>query len=206
MRSSNENMRIYRIVQLRQKNGISRIAFSKPCHFGRINNYGFTFIEIIVVVAILWLLAGLIIPRYRSMEDRTTIARAQMKEIMKALELYKQDNGHYPSTIQGLRALVKEPTDEPKPQKWRTYIDKIPADPWKNSFIYRCPGVAHTRKGVAEHEKREGKYVYYDLICTGPDGIEGNKDDINSWDIKEAIGNRNRQEWKMPPAARRKHS
>jgi general secretion pathway protein G len=147
---------------------------------------GFTFLEIMVVVAILAILAGLIIPRFvgRAEEARKTKAIVQMKEIMKALELYKLDNGKYPTTEQGLLALVEEPTGEPKPRKWRQYLDKIPVDPWKGNFVYLCPGADHGRKGDADREKNEGKYGYFDLLCYGPDGVES-EDDIVSWNMPE---------------------
>lgn len=145
---------------------------------------GFTFLEIMVVVAILAILAGLIIPRFvgRAEEARKTKAVVQMRELMKALELYKLDNGRYPTTEQGLLALVEEPTSEPKPKKWRQYLDKIPLDPWKNSFVYLCPGSDHGEK--FDKEKMEGKYGYFDLICYGPDGVES-EDDVLSWKMPE---------------------
>jgi general secretion pathway protein G len=147
---------------------------------------GFTFLEIMVVVAILAILAGLIIPRMvnRAEDARKTKAVVQMREIMKALELYKLDNGNYPTTEQGLLALVEQPTSEPLPKKWKKYMDKIPVDPWKNSFVYTCPGTDHGRKGDSDREKTEGKYGFYDLICFGTDGVES-EDDFKSWDMPE---------------------
>jgi general secretion pathway protein G len=147
---------------------------------------GFTFLEIMVVVAILAILAGLIIPRFvgRAEEARKTKAVVQMREIMKALELYKLDNGQYPTTEQGLVALVEEPLSEPKAKKWRKYMDKIPVDPWKNNFVYICPGADHGRKSDADREKTEGKYGFFDLSCLGPDGTQS-EDDINSWNMPE---------------------
>jgi len=147
---------------------------------------GFTFLEIMVVVAILAILAGLIIPRFvgRAEEARKTKAIVQMRELMKALELYKLDNGQYPTTEQGLMALVEQPTSEPMAKKWKKYLDKVPLDPWKNQFIYICPGADHGRKSDVDREKTEGKYGFYDIICYGQDGIEGT-DDIVSWDMPE---------------------
>ncbi|MHC9541735.1 MAG: type II secretion system major pseudopilin GspG [Vulcanimicrobiota bacterium] len=148
---------------------------------------GFTFLEIMVVVAILAILAGLIIPRFvgRAEEARKTKGILQMKEIMKSLELYKLDNGKYPTTEQGLLALVEQPTSEPVPKKWKQYMDKVPLDPWKNNFIYICPGADHGRKTDTDREKTEGKYGYFDLICTGPDGVQDSEDDMKSWDMPE---------------------
>jgi general secretion pathway protein G len=133
-------------------------------------NRGFTLIEIIIVVTILAILAGLIIPRYvgRVEEARKVKAVTQIREIMKALELYRLDNGKYPSTEQGLQALVEQPTSEPQPLKWRQYMDKIPKDAWGNDYIYMCPGT----------------HGAFEIISLGPDGKEG-EDDIMSWDLPE---------------------
>ncbi|MFH0803442.1 MAG: type II secretion system major pseudopilin GspG [bacterium] len=133
-------------------------------------NTGFTLIEIIIVVTILAILAGLIIPRYvgRVEEARKVKAVIQIREMMKALELYRLDNGKYPSTEQGLQALAEQPTSEPLPLKWRQYMDKIPKDPWGNDYIYLCPGT----------------HGALDIISIGPDGKEG-EDDIMSWDLPE---------------------
>jgi len=152
----------------------------------RTRQRGFTFLEIMVVVAILAILAGLIIPRFvgRAEEARKTKALVQMREVMKALELYKLDNGQYPTTEQGLAALVEQPTSEPMPRKWKKYLEKVPSDPWKNQFIYICPGADHGRRSDVDREKTEGKYGFYDLICFGQDGVES-EDDIVSWDMPE---------------------
>ncbi len=133
-------------------------------------NRGFTLIEIIIVVTILAILAGLIIPRYvgRVEEARKVKAVTQIREIMKALELYRLDNGKYPSTEQGLQALVEQPASEPQPLKWRQYMDKIPKDAWGNDYIYMCPGT----------------HGAFEIISLGPDGKEG-EDDIMSWDLPE---------------------
>lgn len=146
---------------------------------------GFTFIEIMVVVIILGILAGLVYPAYvnRAEQAKKTKASVQMREIMKALELYKLDNGKYPTTEQGLLALVEEPTSEPKPKKWRQYLEKLPIDPWKQEYLYLCPGANHGEK--YDKEEKEGKYGYFDLICIGPDGVQGSEDDIVSWNMPE---------------------
>ncbi len=148
--------------------------------------YGFTFIEIMVVVLILAILAGLIIPRFvgRAEEARETKAVLQIKEIMKALELYRLDNSSYPSTEQGLEALVIRPTGEPEPVKWKQYIDKIPLDPWKRPFVYVCPGQVHNPAANLEDEEIEQLYTRFDLSSLGADGVEST-DDIKSWDLPE---------------------
>jgi general secretion pathway protein G len=93
----------------------------------------------------------------------------QIKGISGALELYKIDNGFYPTTEQGLKSLVEKPDSKPKPKKWKKYLDIIPMDPWGNDYVYIQPG---THKD-------------FDLYSWGPDGVEGNEDDITSWVKKE---------------------
>jgi general secretion pathway protein G len=138
---------------------------------------GFTLIELMVVIVILGILAGLIIPRImgRPEEAKELKAKMQIESIETALKLYKLDNGAYPDTEQGLQALVEKPDSGTLPKKWRTggYLEKgkVPKDPWGNDFIYLSPG-AHGD---------------YDLISYGADGVQGGEDknkDINSWEIE----------------------
>jgi general secretion pathway protein G len=138
---------------------------------------GFTLIEIMVVIVILGILATLIIPRFmgREEEARRTVARVQIESMETALKLYKLDNGVYPSTEQGLQALVEPPTIGQVPRKWREggYLEKgrVPKDPWDNDYIYLSPGV----------------HGDFDLVSYGADGEpggEGNNKDINSWEME----------------------
>jgi general secretion pathway protein G len=138
---------------------------------------GFTLIELMVVIVILGILAGLIIPRImgRPEEAKQLKAKMQIESIETALKLYKLDNGIYPDTEQGLQALVEKPDAGTLPKKWRTggYLEKgkVPKDPWGNNFIYLSPG-AHGD---------------YDLISYGADGVQGGEDknkDIESWEIE----------------------
>ena len=139
-------------------------------------NGGFTLIELMVVIVILGILAGLIIPRImgRPEEARQMKAQIQIESIETALKLYKLDNGAYPSTEQGLQALVEPPTVGELPRAWREggYLEKgkVPKDPWDNEFIYLSPGV----------------HGDYDLVAYGADGEAGGEDkdkDINSWEL-----------------------
>ena len=138
---------------------------------------GFTLIELMVVMVILGILAGLIVPRImdRPEEARRTKAGVQIQSIEQALQLYKLDNGRYPTTEQGLRALVEPPSVGNLAKKWRSggYLEKgkVPKDPWDNEFIYISPGL----------------HSDFDLTSYGPDGQaggEGMDADINSWELE----------------------
>ncbi len=135
------------------------------------NENGFTFIEIIVVVIILGILAAIVLPKFtgRTEEARISAAQSQLGVFATALDAYELDNGRYPTTEQGLKALVKKPTTPPIPRRWKgPYLQKeIPHDPWDNTYIYKCPGTHNTRS--------------YDLYSYGPDGKEGGGDDITNW-------------------------
>ena len=139
------------------------------------NRRGFTLIELMVVIVILGILAGLIVPRImgRPEQAKQLKARMQIESISTALKLYKLDNGDYPTTEQGLQALVDPPTSGNVPKNWRQggYLEKgkVPKDPWGNDFIYLSPGI---------HDE-------FDLIAYGADGVaggEGKDADIASWE------------------------
>ncbi len=139
-------------------------------------NLGFTLIELMVVILILGLLAGIIAPRLigRTDEAKQTKAKVQIENLSTALKLYKLDNGSYPTTEQGLQALVQPPETGNTPKNWRQggYLEKgkVPKDPWGNEFIYLSPGT----------------HGDFDIISYGADGVpggEGKDKDINSWEI-----------------------
>jgi len=154
----------------------------KPANKSRGRNSfraGFTLIEILVVMVILGVLAGLIVPRIisRPEEAKQLKARMQIESLESALKLYKLDNGVYPDTEQGLRALVEKPSTGRIPDKWRDegYLDKnsLPKDPWGRDYIYISPGV-HNRD--------------FDLMSVGADGEQGGTGsdaDITNWDSQE---------------------
>ena len=134
---------------------------------------GFTLVEILVVVVILGLLATLVIPRVvgRGEEAKRTATLVQIRALEQALDLYKLDNGFYPTTEQGLEALVSKPSGMPEPMNFRKdgYMKKVPVDPWGRPYVYRSPG---------EHGET-------DILSFGPDGAEGGEEDdrdITNWE------------------------
>lgn len=136
---------------------------------------GFTLIEVMVVIVILGILAAMIVPRImdRPEEARRTKAALDIQFISQALDLYRLDNHHYPSTEQGLSALVTETEIEPVPRRWRSegYLAKLPADPWGNQYLYLSPGLHNP----------------YDILSYGADGQPGGEDngsDIESWNLE----------------------
>jgi general secretion pathway protein G len=104
---------------------------------------GFTLIELMVVLVIIGVLAALIVPNVldRTDDARVTAARTDVNNLMQALKLYRLDNQRYPTTEQGLAALVNKPTAAPAPPNWRRYLDKLPNDPWGRPYQYLNPGV-----------------------------------------------------------------
>ncbi|MEO6023625.1 MAG: type II secretion system major pseudopilin GspG [Burkholderiales bacterium] len=135
---------------------------------------GFTLIEVMVVLVILGILATLVVPRIMSRPDEARIiaAKQDINAIAQSLKLYRLDNHAYPSTDQGLQALVTKPAGPPLPPNWKTggYLDRLPKDPWGNEYKYLNPGV-HNSNDV-------------DIFSLGADGAaggEGNDADVGSW-------------------------
>lgn len=133
---------------------------------------GFTLLEIMVVIVIIGLLVSIVAPNVLQNQDRAMVekARADIAVLEQALDMYKLDNHVYPTTDQGLDALVNKPTSSPEPRNYRKdgYIKRLPQDPWGNPYQYLQPG---------EHGP-------YDLYSTGADGDEGGEDlasDIGNW-------------------------
>ncbi len=135
---------------------------------------GFTLIEIMVVIIILGILATYVAPKFFGQADEAKITqtKTQIASLETALKLYRLDNGTYPSTEQGLQALVEPPSVGILPRKWREkgYLEKgiVPKDLWGNEFIYLCPGL----------------HSDFDLLSYGNDGVEsgeGKDADITNW-------------------------
>ncbi|HCE08198.1 MAG TPA: type II secretion system protein GspG [Oxalobacteraceae bacterium] len=135
---------------------------------------GFTLIEIMVVVVIMGILAALVVPKLMGRTDdaRIMAAKQDISTVMQALKLYKLDNQRYPTTEQGLQALVAKPTTGPAADGWKTggYIDKLPKDPWGNPYQYLSPGV-------------KGEVDVFSLGADGQPGGAGNDADIGSWEL-----------------------
>ncbi|MBV9191762.1 MAG: type II secretion system major pseudopilin GspG [Betaproteobacteria bacterium] len=133
---------------------------------------GFTLVEIMVVVVILGILAVLIVPRVlgRTDEAKQAAAKHDIATIMQSLKLYKLDNGRYPTNDQGLQALVTKPTSAPTPSNWKPYLDKLPKDPWGNTYQYLSPGV-------------HGEVDVFSLGADNQPGGTGADLDIGSWQL-----------------------
>jgi len=134
--------------------------------------HGFTLIEIMVVMVILGILASLVVPKImgRPDEARIVAARQDISSIQQALKLYKLDNQRYPTTEQGLQALVTKPEASPVPQNWKRdgYLERMPKDPWGMPYQYLNPGL-------------HGDIDIMSLGADGAAGGEGNDADIGSW-------------------------
>ena len=135
---------------------------------------GFTLIEIMIVVVIIAILAAVVIPRILDRPDqaRVTAAKADIAIVMQQLNLYRLDNASYPSTDQGLQALIIKPTTTPTPMNWKNggYLEKLPNDPWGRPYQYLNPGL-------------KGEIDVFSLGADGQPGGEGNNADIGSWNL-----------------------
>ena len=142
--------------------------------FKRTVQQGFTLIEIMVVVVIMGILAALVVPKLMGRADdaRVTAARQDISTLLQALKLYRLDNQRYPTTEQGLQALVAKPTGGPAANGWKNggYVDKLPKDPWGGQYQYMSPGI-------------KGEVDVFSFGADGQPGGTGNDADIGSWDL-----------------------
>lgn len=131
---------------------------------------GFSLIEIMVVVVILGILASIVVPKIMSRPDEARAVRAKtdVLAIQNALDLYKLDNGFYPSTDQGLIALVEKPDSNPSPRNWQPYLKSLPKDPWGRDYLYLNPG---------EH----GEVDVFTYGAAGEAGGSGINAEIGNW-------------------------
>ncbi len=137
---------------------------------------GFTLIEVMVVVVILGILAAIVVPRVMDRPDQARVVKAKqdVRALESALNTYRLDNFHYPSTNQGLQALVQEPSGEPPAKNWKSggYLNRLPKDPWGNPYRYLNPG----------------QHGQIDIYSLGADGQPGGTDidaDIGNWNLDE---------------------
>lgn len=130
----------------------------------------FTLLEMVIVLGIIALIMGGVMVTLRKIGSVGNVTRVQgdINGLESALMGYKTMNGHFPSQQQGLKALVKKPSGEPRPRRWKQLADKVQTDPWGNEYIYKYPG----SKDPSRPE----------IISKGDDGVEGTEDDISSQD------------------------
>jgi general secretion pathway protein G len=136
----------------------------------RARQAGFTLIELMVVLVIIGVLAALIVPNVldRADDARVTAARTDINNLVQALKLYRLDNQRYPTSGQGLQALLVKPTAGPIPPNWKPYVEKLPNDPWGNPYQYLNPGL-------------KGEIDVFSFGADGQPGGEGKNADVGSW-------------------------
>ena len=134
---------------------------------------GFTLLEVMVVIVILGILASMVVPNLMGNKDKADIQKAvsDIVALENALDMYRLDNSVYPTTEQGLEALVHKPTISPEPRNYRAdgYVKRLPQDPWRNDYLLLSPG-------------EQGKI---DIFSAGPDGQPGTEDDIGNWNLQD---------------------
>ena len=133
---------------------------------------GFTLLEVMVVIVILGILASMVVPNLLGNKDKADQQKAvsDIVSLENALDMYRLDNSIYPSTDQGLDALVSKPSGSPEPRNYRSegYVKRLPQDPWRNNYLLLNPG-------------QNGKL---DIFSSGPDGQPGTEDDIGNWNLQ----------------------
>lgn len=132
---------------------------------------GFTLLEVMVVIVILGILASMVVPNLMGSQDRANMQKAisDVTALETSLSLYKMDNYDYPTTEQGLEALIEQTGIEPEPRRFPEdgYIKRLPKDPWGSEYVLLNPG-------------EQGKM---DVFSVGPDGEAGTDDDIGNWNL-----------------------
>lgn len=139
----------------------------------RVTVQGFTLLEVMVVIVILGILASMVVPNLMGNKDKADQQKAvsDIVALENALDMYRLDNSIYPTTEQGLDALVQKPTSSPEPRNYRDegYIKRLPQDPWRNQYLLLSPG-------------ENGRI---DIFSAGPDGQVGTEDDIGNWNLQD---------------------
>ena len=141
----------------------------------RKSEQGFTLMELMVVIVILGILASIVVPRFLDEPHKARVVKAQMQiqGLSTAAKKFYLDNGYYPSTEQGLQALVQKPTVGRIPKHYPSdgYISKIPADPWDNEYVYLAPG-------------QHGSFDIISFAADGEEGGENENADVQSWELE----------------------
>jgi general secretion pathway protein G len=139
----------------------------------RLKSGGFTLIEVMVVVIILGILAAIVVPNVMQNphKARVTKAKQDIRALESALKMYKLDNFVYPTTEQGLEALVSKPGGTPEPKNWKRYMDRLPKDPWGETYQFLSPGV-------------KGDIDIYSFGADGQPGGEADNTDIGNWELQ----------------------
>lgn len=155
----NSGFRTRQVRRRRTNRGTRRACANKAAHQ---RSGGFTLIEVMMVVLIMGLLLAIVVPNMwgQGEKARQAAAKSGIRNIASALDMYRIDNGHYPSTEQGLQALVSRPSGFPEPKSWgpEPYMRKLPLDPWENEFVYMLEGRS------------------FEIVSLGQDGAEGGED------------------------------
>jgi general secretion pathway protein G len=143
-------------------------------HPPRPGQAGFTLIEVMVVIVILGILAALVVPKVMSRPDeaRSIAARQDVASVMQALKLYRLDNRRYPTSEQGLRALIEKPQLPPVPEGWKAggYVERLPLDPWGKPYQYLNPGL-------------RGEIDVFSFGGDGVGGGDGADADVGNWQL-----------------------
>lgn len=141
---------------------------TSSANFGR--RSGFTLLEMVIVLGIIAMILGGAIFAMRGIGDAAKLRQVEsdFKSFQSALAMYKLNAGSYPTTQQGLKALVEKPSSTPVPRRWVQVMSKIPTDPWDSAYIYKFPG-----------KKRANEF---EMVSKGPDGMENTADDLSSQD------------------------
>ena len=149
---------------------VSRFEMTTTQRWQHHKQQGFTLIELMVVVVILAILAAIAVPQFMDRPDEARLVKAKqdIASMSSALQLYKFDNYRYPTTEQGLEALVSQPTSEPEAPNWKPYMQQLPKDPWGRDYLYLSPG-------------QNGDFDLYTLGADGEEGGEGMNATLGNW-------------------------